>query len=78
MPRVGGGADRNNGAAGFTRVAGAFPTGTGYSQMTFADIDEDGDLDLYTGAATNTLLTNDGTGVFTDAVAHATTDEPDA
>jgi len=58
----------NDGAAHFTRVAGAFPAGQ-YTRLEFVDIDEDGDLDLYAAGSPIALLTNDGTGLFTDATA---------
>lgn len=58
---------RNNGTGSFTRVAGAFPAGSIGNGFAFADIDEDGDLDLDCGGTPQRLLQNDGSGHFTGA-----------
>lgn len=64
----------NDGAGRFTEgaasanVEGPDPEG-GYAGATFADIDGDGDLDLFVtsaGRATNALFVNDGRGTFTE------------
>lgn len=58
---------RNQGAFAFSRVAGAFPSGPDFYTLVFPDLDDDGDLDLFPGGTSLTMLTNDGTGRFTDA-----------
>jgi hypothetical protein len=62
---------RNDGTGHFTDISGNsslgyFPTGLGAS---FGDVDNDGDLDMYTGAGysyPNFLFLNDGSGYFVD------------
>ena len=67
---------RGDGALGFTEVPGdqaGFPTGDHYVQgISLADIDGDGDLDLYFLARDENLhLDNDGDGTFTDVTAES-------
>ncbi len=65
---------RNDGTGHFENISnnsslGYFPTGLGAS---FGDVDNDGDLDLYTGAGysdPNYLYLNDGSGYFEDVTA---------
>jgi hypothetical protein len=62
---------RNDGAGHFEEISdnsslGYFPTALGTS---FGDVDNDGDLDIYTGAGysdPNCLFLNDGSGYFVD------------
>jgi hypothetical protein len=65
---------RNDGEGKFTEVAsaaGVDHTGWGMG-MTAADIDNDGDLDLYlTNFGTNVLYRNNGDGTFTDVTTAA-------
>lgn len=64
----------NDGTGHFTDISsnsslGYFPTALGTS---FGDVDNDGDLDMYTGAGysdPNYLFLNDGNGFFTDVTA---------
>lgn len=59
---------RNNGDSTFTDIStNTDEGGFGYGQgVTFGDIDNDGDFDLYlcSGFGTNTMWENDGTGYF--------------
>jgi len=61
---------RNDGAGHFTDDPTALPHNTNNYEFEAMDIDRDGDLDLATindgGQLRDTLLINDGTGVFTD------------
>ncbi|NQX97775.1 MAG: VCBS repeat-containing protein, partial [Flavobacteriales bacterium] len=64
----------NNGSGVFTAAADLQAGGTaidvgGYSAPTFADIDGDGDLDLYVGEYYGSIefFTNNGSGVFTQS-----------
>ncbi|MBL8754632.1 MAG: VCBS repeat-containing protein [Planctomycetes bacterium] len=60
---------RNLGANGFARVLGVFPPGAGFGSFALVDVDEDGDLDVWTSHYAIKLLRNDGAGVFQDATA---------
>jgi len=69
---------RNDGTGHFENISdnsslGYFPTALGTS---FGDVDNDGDLDMYTGAGysdPNKLFLNDGNGYFDDATASSGT-----
>lgn len=62
---------QNDGSGYFTNITEQSGTGcAGYSRgASFADFDNDGDLDLFVNRSTDTkmLYLNDSTGVFTDA-----------
>jgi len=68
---------RNNGDGTFTDISGnTNQGGFGYGQeVTFGDIDNDRDFDIYlcSGFGTNTMWQNDGTGFFTNITAQSHT-----
>jgi hypothetical protein len=68
---------RNNGDGTFTDISdNTNYDGFGYGQeVTYGDIDNDGDFDLYlcNGYGTNNMWLNDGTGYFTNFTAESNT-----
>ena len=72
---------RNDGAGTFSDVTAAAGVDStwGISAVSWADFDNDGDLDLYLGMINSPshLFENDGTGHFTDVAAAVGADDPD-
>jgi hypothetical protein len=60
----------NNGSGVFTQST-PFPSVLGATQTYLADIDHDGDLDVFFANGTFALFRNDGAGAFTDVTATA-------
>ena len=81
LPGQGFRAWRNEGALVFTEITATAGLGTATKARACvaADVDDDGDVDLYVTQtwAPNLLFLNDGTGAFTEAGAVAGVDDPD-
>jgi len=59
----------NQGAGAFVDVTPSLPSGSGFSDGRFGDVDRDGDLDVMLSGNSTALWLNNGSGVLSDASA---------